>query len=160
MIIPHIANPIDVGAGKSATPGQQWDEDSFRAELGKIGDERVRAAASELLRFGEDFAETLSWGWSGVYGSFGYRIRADGKQMSLFNSYTTEDLYINLESLRDKASPELLDDFVVRLAALRGFDGIEAHQKNPGFKLQATLVSESTMAGFKEAVLALQASLR
>ena len=160
VIIPHIANPIDVAAARSATSGQQWDADSYRAELGKIGDERVRAAASELLRFGEDNAETLSWGWSRTYGSFGYRIRVDGKQISLFNSYTTEDLYINLESLRGKTNPEVFDDFVDRLAALKGFEGIEAHQKSPRFKFQHTVAAESTMAGFKEAVLELQSSLR
>jgi hypothetical protein len=156
VIIPHIANPIEVGAARSATSGQQWDADSFRAELGKIGDENFRAAAGELLRFAEDNAEEMTWGRSRTSGSFAYRIRADGKPMSLFNAYTTEDLCINLESLRGKASPELFDDFVGRLAALRGFDGIEAHQKEPGFKFQDTLVAESTMAGFKEAVLALQ----
>jgi len=160
VIIPHIANPIEIGAARSATSGQRWDADSYRAELGKIGDERVRAAASELLRFGQDKAESMSWGRSGIYGSFGYRVLAASKRISLFTSYTTEELYINLESLRGKASPESFDDFVARLAALKGFHGIEAHQKYPGFKFQDTLANESTMAGFQEAVLALQASLQ
>jgi hypothetical protein len=156
VIIPHIANPVDVAAARSTASGQQWDADSYKAELGRIGNEKVRAAAIELLRFGEENAESLSWGRSGAYGSFAYRIRADGKQMSLFNSYTTEDLYVNLEYLKRKASPELFEDFVNRLASLRGFGGIDAHQKYPRFKFQDTLVVESTMAGFKEAVLALQ----
>jgi hypothetical protein len=70
-------------------------------------------------------------------------------------------LSVNLNTLQAKSSPAAFEMFVDSIANLRGFEKLHVGLGGlPQFQTSNTLRDESTRAGFKEAVLALQASLR
>ena len=147
-VVPHIANPLTEGP----LPSPQWDADRFRNELQRINDEQVRTAALDMV----DFAlhnDSLSWGHDQGKGSFGYRIRPGGKPISLFSYYTDGTIYLNLGNLQKKVAPEVFNQFVESVAALRGFERAKTSSSGwPSFQTRDTLVDGSNRERFKEAV--------
>lgn len=158
VIIPYIANPIEVGP---VTNGRVWNAKDFRAELDNLEDEKVRAAAVDILDFALDNPDGMKWGWAEAYGAFGFRANAAGTWISVFTYATTGVLSVNLNTLQAKSSPAAFEMFVDSIANLRGFEKLHVGLGGlPQFQTSNTLRDESTRAGFKKAVLALQASLR
>jgi hypothetical protein len=161
VIIPHIANPVELGAAKSTSPGRVWDAEDFRAELSKLGDDRVRVAVTDMLEFALNNAMGMYWGRAETYGTFGYRASVGNTSISMVTYYTTGTFYINLGTLHAKAPPDAFRKFVESLAKLGGFEKVHENLDGwPQFQTRDTLMDESSRTEFKEAMLALQGSMR
>lgn len=148
-VVPHIANPLTEGP----LPTPQWDADRFRNEIQRINDEQIRTAALDMLDFALHNDVSLYWGRAQDYGSFGYPIRPGEKQISLFSYYTNGTIYLNLGNLQKKVAPEVFNQFVESVAALRGFERAKTSSSGwPSFQTRDTLVDGSNRERFKEAV--------
>ena len=130
------------------------------AQLGRLDDDLVRAAALDVHAFALLNPDGLYWGHAQDYGSFGYRLRPEGRLMSLFTYYTTGTIYFNVGTLRSKVNSDLFERFMKSLAGLRGFERLgSAEGGYPQFQTRETLADQDVREGFKSAVLDLQSAI-
>ena len=158
VIIPHIANPIEIGTSNSTAKKTGWNVDTFREKLSELG-HGEREAAFDMLEFVQDKSDGFKWG-QGQRGSIFFQSSVDGNLVSIFYYYEDGALGIDLDSLSPKFPNEAFEIFVDSLMNIRGFEKVREKTNWQEFQTINTQMDKSARTEFKQAVLALQDSLR
>jgi hypothetical protein len=157
ILVPHLFSapkPNDLDSSQRRI----WNETDFFVQAKEKASPNGYELIKKLFAFTKENNDHISWGTGRNSGSFTFQLNADGKLMSVFNIYTSGNIYISCSDMARKIKDQkVIDDFrkaLSQISALKDIDKKAA--QNPKYDIGSLMGTEEDFDRFSQAVLGLK----
>lgn len=161
ILVPHLfgaSKPKDVVSSQRRI----WNETDFFVQAKEKASPNGYELIKKLFAFTKENNDHISWGTGRNSGSFTFQLNADGKLMSVFNIYTSGNIYISCGDMARKIKDQkVIDDFrkaLSQISALKDIDKKAA--QNPKYDIGSLMGTKEDFDRFSQAVLGLKKQLQ
>ena len=161
ILVPHLfgaSKPKDVVSSQRRI----WNETDLFIQAKEKASPNGYELIKKLFAFTKENNDHISWGTGGNSGSFTFQLNADGKLTSVFNIYTSGNIYISCGDISRKIkNQKVRDDFrkaLSQISALKDIDKKAA--QNPKYDIESLMGTKEDFDKFSQAVLGLKKQLQ
>ena len=165
ILIPHlfgVSKPKDLDSSQR----RSWNEKDFFDQAKEKSSQKKYELMKELFAFTHKNADKISWGTGRDNGTFTFQLilKADRKFMSVFNIYTSGNVYISSGDMSRKIKDQKVrEDFrkaLSQISVLKDIDIKAASYPESKYDIESLMGTKEDLDRFSQAVLGLKKQLQ